>query len=505
MENPTARMLSQEEKPLCRALWQEIFTEDSEAFLDYYDRWKTKENQCYGIFDGDRLVSMLELNPYRLMVQGHEVESRYIIAVATRPEYRHQGLMKRLLKKSLEDMRAEGLPLLYLMPAAEAIYHPFGFRFVYAANAGTAKVCGCGEDRSVECRRTEREEDDDPKSGNHESDIWAEIFGEPERITEEESQDFDRIITEILEFSDRVLPCISDCYTKRDAAYYRTLLAELKSEGGGLIVVRKKNENDSFRACEKEEATGASQQSDELCGTAPIIGLVPFWGGEKPEIREILSLPEDGELVLKTVVSEIAGNHRFQPLNTAAPGAEIPVMGASFPMDEKKPIIMARICHAERFLEMFHLKRDAESPETMSANTETTAGRAEGYSESRRDSGEAERQQELEIHLTDTLIPENSGVYRWHLTEYGGHAEKLTVPSEIADTAGTDDAAMQSWKTELRAAALPESEKSGSGNHDTKPIFCTEAELVSWLLGNQTEGFPEQVQTCQAPFINEIV
>ena len=141
----------------------------------------------------------------------------------------------------------------------------------------------------------------------------------------------------------------------------------------------------------------------------------------------------------------------------------------------------------------------------MSANTETMAGRAERYSESRRDSGEAEQQQELEIHLTDTLIPENSGVYRWQLTEHGSHAEKLAVPSEIADTAGADDAAMQSWKTELRAAALPESEKSGSGNHDTKTIFCTEAELVSWLLGNQTEDFPEQVQTCQAPFINEIV
>ena len=48
-------------------------------------------------------------------------------------------------------------------------------------------------------------------------------------------------------------------------------------------------------------------------------------------------------------------------------------------------------------------------------------------------------------------------------------------------------------------------EKSGSGNHDAKTVFCTEAELVSWLLGNRTEGFPKQVQTCRAPFINEIV
>lgn len=374
MKDWIARRLSRQEKPLCRALWQEIFTEDSEAFLDYYDRWKTEENQCYGIFEEDRLVSMLELNPYRLMVLGHEVESRYIIAVATRPEYRHQGLMKRLLKKSLEDMRTEGLPFLYLMPAAEAIYDPFGFRFIYAANVGTG------------------------------------ISSAPDRITAKVQQDPERSMSEILEFSDRVLPHISDCYTRRDASYYRMLLAELKSESGGLVQVRERDR---------------------------IIGLVPFWGGKNPEIREILSLPEDGEAVLRAAVSEIAGHGKNQPVDGPVPEVKIPVMGASFPMEEKKPVIMARICHAGRFLELFRLKK-----------------------------GDLE----LELHLTDALIPENSGVYRWHLTEYGSRAEK-----------------------------------SGSGNHDAKTVFCTEAELVSWLLGNRTEGFPKQVQTCRAPFINEIV
>ena len=317
MKDWIARRLSRQEKPLCRALWQEIFTEDSEAFLDYYDRWKTEENQCYGIFEEDRLVSMLELNPYRLMVLGHEVESRYIIAVATRPEYRHQGLMKRLLKKSLEDMRTEGLPFLYLMPAAEAIYDPFGFRFIYEANAGT------------------------------------EISSVPDRITAKVQQDPERSMSEILEFSDRVLPHISDCYTRRDASYYRMLLAELKSESGGLVQVRERDR---------------------------IIGLVPFWGGKNPEIREILSLPEDGEAVLRAAVSEIAGHGQNQPVDGPVPEIKIPVMGASFPMEEKKPVIMARICHAGRFLELFRLKKG---------------------------------NLELELHLTDALIPENSGVYRW--------------------------------------------------------------------------------------------
>ena len=55
------RKLKQEEHSMTRSLWEEIFTEDDEAFLDYYYQVKTAENSIYIIEEEDQPVSMLQL------------------------------------------------------------------------------------------------------------------------------------------------------------------------------------------------------------------------------------------------------------------------------------------------------------------------------------------------------------------------------------------------------------------------------------------------------------
>lgn len=47
-----------------RALWEEIFTEDSAAFLDYYYSVKTKDNQLQTIRTDGVLTAMIHWNPY---------------------------------------------------------------------------------------------------------------------------------------------------------------------------------------------------------------------------------------------------------------------------------------------------------------------------------------------------------------------------------------------------------------------------------------------------------
>ena len=65
------------------------------------------------------------------MKHGTEVDAYYYVAVATKEKCRHQGMMRRLLYKSLNDIHNEGHPFAYLMPANRAIYEPFDFRIVY--------------------------------------------------------------------------------------------------------------------------------------------------------------------------------------------------------------------------------------------------------------------------------------------------------------------------------------------------------------------------------------
>ena len=131
------RYLPDEEKNRTRALWERIFVEDSERFLDYYYHIKTADNEILVLERDGEILSMLQLNPYRLQLGAAQVEAAYVIAVATDSRYRHQGMMARLLKRAMQDRQAKKQPFLFLMPAAEAIYRPFGFRFIYRQQSMT--------------------------------------------------------------------------------------------------------------------------------------------------------------------------------------------------------------------------------------------------------------------------------------------------------------------------------------------------------------------------------
>ena len=127
---PTPFYLSAEEKERSRALYEAVFTEDSKKFVDYYYRYKTKDNEILALEEDQQLVSMLHLNPYRMIVNGYEVKSNYIVAVATHADYRHRGYMRLLLEKALGDMAVQRMPFTFLMPASEAIYAPYDFVWI---------------------------------------------------------------------------------------------------------------------------------------------------------------------------------------------------------------------------------------------------------------------------------------------------------------------------------------------------------------------------------------
>ena len=125
------RYLKQEEKKQCRKLWEEAFPEDSRAFDDYYFAEKIKDNRILAEEEDGEIISMVQLNPCRVRVRDRVYELSYIVGVATRADRRHRGHMRRLLLAMLADMRRERVPFTFLMPAAEAIYLPFDFRFIY--------------------------------------------------------------------------------------------------------------------------------------------------------------------------------------------------------------------------------------------------------------------------------------------------------------------------------------------------------------------------------------
>ncbi|MBQ8856975.1 MAG: GNAT family N-acetyltransferase [Lachnospiraceae bacterium] len=125
------RYLNDNEKVRSEALYREAFPEDKDAFVKYYYSYVTRNNKILVLEQNEEICSMLHLNPYCISVNGMLVDAYYYVAVATKENCRHQGMMRHLLYKSLNDIHGEGHPFAYLMPANRAIYEPFDFRIVY--------------------------------------------------------------------------------------------------------------------------------------------------------------------------------------------------------------------------------------------------------------------------------------------------------------------------------------------------------------------------------------
>ena len=125
------RYLADNEKKKSELLYREAFYEDKNEFVEYYYSYVTKNNKIMVLEQEGDICSMLHLNPYQLSVNGQKTDAYYYVAVATKRDCRHQGMMRKLLAQSLNDIQKEGHPFAYLMPADKAIYEPFDFRIVY--------------------------------------------------------------------------------------------------------------------------------------------------------------------------------------------------------------------------------------------------------------------------------------------------------------------------------------------------------------------------------------
>lgn len=201
------RKLQKEEHFKTRQMWEEIFTEDSASFLDYYYDVKTADNDIFVAEEEGTIRSMLQLNPYQLHLGDKIIESHYIIAVATDVKYRHRGLMAALLKMSMKQMYADGEPFTFLMPAAEAIYRPFDFRYIYAQ-------------RQSSITAEQVEDFDNIKAGLSFEDAGC---GDAE---------------ELAAFAEKYLKTKYAVYAVRDRHYYDVVRKEQISENGGIRILR---------------------------------------------------------------------------------------------------------------------------------------------------------------------------------------------------------------------------------------------------------------------------
>lgn len=144
------RYLKNEEKSITRELYEEVFNEDTDRLVSYYYDRKAPGSSIIACIDRERAVGMLHLCPKIFVINNTEYSINYIYAVATKSEYRRQGIMERMLVTSLCDMERQGEPFAYLSPENENIYTKYGFATVVKAaesavdkDAIVCAVCEC--------------------------------------------------------------------------------------------------------------------------------------------------------------------------------------------------------------------------------------------------------------------------------------------------------------------------------------------------------------------------
>lgn len=295
------------ENQRARKLYEEIFDEDSPAFVDYYFRVKAAENEIFVVEnEKQEILATLHLNPYEMMFCGEKVKTNYIVAVATRADCRHQGMMRSLLQASLQKMYRREETFTWLMPAAEAIYRPFGFRFIYEKNKMT-----------VTADVLQRAETDENWQIHSDQEVSGDIFCE-----EAKKED----LAELACFAEKQLSKLAEVYTVHDIAYFEQRMQEVGCEGGSLILIRKEK---------------------EICGY-------------------FLALKKDREaweIVVEDAVQKKAFPavlHWFGASEEKCTFTAFPQIWEQHAQSENVPAIMGRIVHLERFVCYLKIKKEQE-------------------------------------------------------------------------------------------------------------------------------------------------
>lgn len=190
--------LDAEDKDETKHLWHMCFPEDSESFIEYYYKEKTKDNEILVKKDNGLLISMVQYNPYAVKLRERLWKLDYLVGVATEESRRREGHFRDVFVKMLHDEEAAGKPITYLVPVNPAVYAPMGFTFI-----GNVASYELTEEAKQTLTRT---------------------------VCQDTPEDCGRAAV----YMEQWLGARYEMYTRRDAAYVSRLIKELASENGTL-------------------------------------------------------------------------------------------------------------------------------------------------------------------------------------------------------------------------------------------------------------------------------
>ena len=133
------RRLTPEEQIQRRGLSQTVFFHEREDIRKMLkapqEHIKDEDAVSWGAFSeggASRLESALKVIPYNMRMNGHDVKMAGIASVATRPEARGKGHVRRIMEKAFPAMLEAGQTFSFLYPFSYEYYRKLGYEMCHA-------------------------------------------------------------------------------------------------------------------------------------------------------------------------------------------------------------------------------------------------------------------------------------------------------------------------------------------------------------------------------------
>lgn len=118
------------DKEILYKQWKEAFEHDDGGSIDHYFSAYYNPNECYILKDENTILSSLQVHRHVMVLQGKRIEVSFIVGVLTPPEFRKKGYMKMLMDEVLDMLDHQNL-ITVLQAYIPEIYEPFGFQKIY--------------------------------------------------------------------------------------------------------------------------------------------------------------------------------------------------------------------------------------------------------------------------------------------------------------------------------------------------------------------------------------
>ncbi|MCC0698846.1 GNAT family N-acetyltransferase [Clostridioides sp. ZZV15-6383] len=293
------RYAKEEEIESIKEIWSYCFN-DSESFMKYYFSDKYKSENTVVALDGGKIISSLQLNQYKLLLNNKVYNTSYVVGVSTLPEGRGTGYMSKVIKFTLNELYKRGQLVSILMPIDYRLYRRFGYEHCYDQIEYTINT-------------------DDLKN-----------FKSSGKMIKSDLSQIDELIQIDRAFLNEV-----NGNVLKDEHYYENLFKEIQSEDG-LLYIHEGNEKDGY--------------------------IVYFLQGDKMFVRELFYKNIDAlKSMLRFIYNH---NTQCKIATISTPVIDKMRFILDNPKDSEikiKPFMMGRVINVKKFIEDMDIDKDINS------------------------------------------------------------------------------------------------------------------------------------------------